>query len=206
MAKLLLGYREFITADRYTYFPMLGLAIFASGALSQLPQRRQPVTALAIGLLGVGFLALSWPQVGKWQDSTTLWRDYLDSQRSAFAYHQLGRAIRAEKGDAEEALAALEAARALGGDNAELFYDLGVTYEDFRRSEAALEAYRATLVRNPELVEAVVNSANIFLSRQEFAKAIILYDRALQFDTPFREAILANRAVAESAMKEEAQE
>jgi tetratricopeptide (TPR) repeat protein len=201
MAKLLMGYREFVTADRYTYFPMIGVAIVVSGALSRLSEKRVPAASLIVGLLGLGMVALSWPQVSKWQDSVTLWRDYLDSQRSPFGYHQLGRAIRADHGDAQEALDALENARSLGGDSAELYYDLGAGYEDFGRHNAALDAYRETLARNPNFVEAVVNSANIFLARKEYDKAIILYDRALQFDTPFREAIVANRALAELQKK-----
>lgn len=198
MAQLLIGYREFITADRYTYFPMVAVAIFAAGALSQLPESRSRILpACCLGLL-LAMCTLTLPQVNKWRDSVTLWTDYLDSQRSAFGYHQLGRAIRADQGNAETALEALESAVALGGDTAELFYDLGVTYEDFRRRTAALEAYRQVLRRNPNFVEAIINSANILLSRREFANAIILYDRALQFETPYREAILANRALAQA--------
>jgi hypothetical protein len=201
MAKLLFGYREFVTADRYTYFPMIAVAIFIGGLLSLLPAKRVPVAGIGLAAMILGFVVLDSVQVSKWRDSVSLWRDYLDSQRDAFGYHQLGRAIRAEDGDAEAALEALEAARAIGGDSAELYYDLGATYEDFRRSEAALDAYRQVLSRNPDFVEAIVNYANILLSRKEYADAIILYDRALLFDTPFRDAILANRSLAESALK-----
>ncbi|MFT5129303.1 MAG: hypothetical protein ACI8W8_002925 [Rhodothermales bacterium] len=200
MAKLLMGYREFITADRYTYFPMIGVAIVISGALSHLPAKRLPIAGIALGLLSLGLVALSWPQVGKWRNSVTLWRDYVDTERSAFGHHQLGRAIRADQGSAEDALDALETAQSLGGDTPGLFYDLGVTYEEFGRSSAALDAYRDTLTRNPNFVEAVVNSGNIFLARAEYENAIILYNRALEFDTPFRESIIANRKIAESAI------
>lgn len=56
------------------------------------------------------------------------------------------------------------------------------------RSEEAAQAYRAALERDPELVAAIINLANIRYARDELAEAQALYERAIGLDQGYFEA------------------
>lgn len=70
-----------------------------------------------------------------------------------------------------------------------LFMD-GSALDDgsFDRSEAAAMAYRQALERDPELVAAIINLANIRYGRDELAEAQALYERAIGLDQGYFEA------------------
>jgi protein O-mannosyl-transferase len=89
-------------ADRFSYWPHVGLFVAVSWGLGELAERvrlphpaRAAAAALALGAL----VALTWVQVGHWRNSTTVWEHALavteDNDRAhqylAQAYRQEGR-------------------------------------------------------------------------------------------------------------------
>ncbi len=103
-------------ADRYAYFPFLGLYLLVAwglgAAVRRLPSFRGPLLAVAGAwiLLLTGF---SWRQIGVWSDSTRLFEHAVAvTGPSALAYNNLGIAAR-QAGRADEAAARFDAAVAL---------------------------------------------------------------------------------------------
>jgi tetratricopeptide (TPR) repeat protein len=73
---------------------------------------------------------------------------------------------------------------------AELFFLQGSALDDGapEKAEEAAQAYREALERDPELVAAIINLANIRYARDELAEAQALYERAIALDQGYFEA------------------
>ena len=82
-------------ADRYTYIPLIGLAIvLAWGAAEILDGHNTVLSALAAGV-AVLMCVATWMQSGYWRDSRTLFEHAIDvTQKNYVAYNNLGVAMR----------------------------------------------------------------------------------------------------------------
>ncbi|MBZ5603553.1 MAG: tetratricopeptide repeat protein [Acidobacteriia bacterium] len=63
-------------ADRYTYIPTIGLAIAVAWGGAELPRR---IVAPAAAILCAAWAAVSWVQIGYWQDSVALFRHAVEA-------------------------------------------------------------------------------------------------------------------------------
>ena len=69
-----LGHRAFLTADRYGYFPMVGVFLALAALPALLPERRRRLGyGLGFGVILLAFV-LATPQVAIWRTSETLWQ------------------------------------------------------------------------------------------------------------------------------------
>jgi tetratricopeptide (TPR) repeat protein len=134
-------------ADRYTYLPLVGLAIAVAWGAADLadrvpasPRARRAGLAVAGGAC-VALLALQGArQVRTWSDSETLMRHALAVTRdNPIAHAYLGRAL-LERGDAEEAIAHWREAARLAPGYVSLANNLAwllATHPDARRRDPA---------------------------------------------------------------------
>lgn len=77
-------------ADRYSYFPTLGLFIIVACGLVELLKQhasRKPLIYAAAGLIVVVLAAFTWPQVGVWRNSETLWTHSLRVNEANYTAH-----------------------------------------------------------------------------------------------------------------------
>jgi tetratricopeptide (TPR) repeat protein len=93
-------------ADRYTYVPTMGLSIIFAWGMANFCARGKgrvlPVSLFTGAALAV-FVAMTWIQIGYWQNSVTLWRHVLAvNEHNHVAHNYLGLAL-AEKGQFAEA-------------------------------------------------------------------------------------------------------
>jgi len=115
-------------ADRYTYFPSVGLwiamvfSIFH--ALKHRPELQRVLLAAGL-LLTCVYAGLTVRQLGVWRNSETLFRHALaTTQENSVAHNNLGKAL-FEKGNAPEALYHFEEACRIAPGNLEAQYNLG---------------------------------------------------------------------------------
>jgi tetratricopeptide (TPR) repeat protein len=106
-------------ADRYTYFPLIGPAVSLVWAVAEaVDTGRRRVALAAAGVALAGLAALTWAQIGHWQDSLALWdrnydvsgpsekclnnrgNIYLRLGRTAEAAADFGKAVRLNPGSA----------------------------------------------------------------------------------------------------------
>ncbi len=128
-------------ADRYTYWPQMGLFIaLAWGARDLVRQWRAArfLAASAAGLVLLILALLSRAQVAVWHDSFTLWEHTLAvDPGNPVAENHLGLALLSE-GDAAAAVPHFEAAvRLCGGADAVACNNLGIALARLGRLEAA---------------------------------------------------------------------
>ncbi len=135
-------------ADRYTYVPLVGLAIaLAWGAVDlarALRISRRAVAASAV--LSVAALGVSTRlQLRHWRDTVALFeRAVAVSPDGALPRHHLGLAL-VNAGRALEARPHLESALALGADSAEARAGLALAYEQLGHYPESIEHARAAL-------------------------------------------------------------
>jgi tetratricopeptide (TPR) repeat protein len=78
-------------ADRYTYFPLIGIFVALAWWLTE------PAFRGYLGIIGsvagavlVGLVALTWRQIGYWQDDVVLWNHTIEvTGDNNYAYHDL---------------------------------------------------------------------------------------------------------------------
>jgi Flp pilus assembly protein TadD len=135
-------------ADRYTYFPLIGIFLIFSWMGPELVPagvlrtRLLPMTAIASVLL---LAATTFSQITYWHDSVTLLRHSMDcTPDSSHAHELLGDAL-ISAGDVSEGVEELKKAIRLAAPYAPLHYGLAVALERLGRRDEAAEQYREAL-------------------------------------------------------------
>ncbi len=172
-------------ADRYTYFPLIGIFLAVVWLLSELaPAARLGPRLLPLaGLAWLGLLAyFTVSLVSFWHDSVTLFRhaQSCTPDNSAIRVY-LGAAL-LDENSPEEALPELQAAIRVGAPDATAHSDLGYAYELLGRKEEALAEYATAVALDPQLVEPENGIARIKSERGDFSEARRHWERAKQLD------------------------
>jgi tetratricopeptide (TPR) repeat protein len=141
-------------ADRYTYLPMLGLALalvwtVADAALRSRPLRVAALTALALALGALGVATRA--QVGVWRDTVSLFEHALAVTRdNGFAHRELGVAL-AARGELERARGELAAALDIDRHDARARAQLGLVLARLGDPERGFELVREAVQQEPGL-------------------------------------------------------
>ncbi len=162
-------------ADRYTYIPMVGLLwILAWGAedVMKIRPRLKPVVVAAAVMACAASMALSFQQVGYWQNAVMLFEHTIGvTDYNYWARYNLGEAhyLMANKlmnrGHGSDAAGHFEEALQFRPDYAEAQNNLGILYAKVPgRSPDAISHFEAALRLNPNLVEAHRNLGMLFAS------------------------------------------
>jgi tetratricopeptide (TPR) repeat protein len=142
-------------ADRYTYVPMVGLAIMlawgGADALVRWPRAR-PAIAAAAAALGLAWGTLTWVQTEYWQNSLALFRHALDvTEGNYLAHHNLGNALSEIPGHLPEAISQYEESLRIKPDSARVHTDLGNALARLPgRLPDAIAEYQAALRITPD--------------------------------------------------------
>jgi tetratricopeptide (TPR) repeat protein len=173
-------------ADRYTYFPLIGVFLLLTWGAADLAARlRLPRAVAAVGAAAVLLACLfaTLAQVGYWGDSITLWEHALRAAGpNDTAHYALGQALAEERGDTDAAIAHLAEAVRLNPSNATAHYSLGVALERKGRPDLAAAQYREALGLNADLVPARINLGLLYLKAQKTAEAGEEFAAALRAD------------------------
>ena len=176
-------------ADRYTYVPLIGIAIGAAWAI---PEKflEQEFRKFTLGVFGGIVLALSvvvWSQAGYWRDSVTLFsRAVVVTNHNWFAWNNLGMAY-FELGQTEQAIATYQEALRIR-PAPELWFNLGVSYDKLGQTEQAITHYRAALWIKPDYVDAWNNLGVAYHNLGLLQQATLSYREALRFKPDYAEA------------------
>jgi tetratricopeptide (TPR) repeat protein len=170
-------------ADRFSYWPHIGLFIATAWALAELVDRwRIPVwVSGAAGALLLGCLAaMTWVQVGYWRDTGTLWERALAVTRDndvahvhlGYYYLQRGRPDKAE-------LHFAEAVR-IQPDYAQYRSFLGAVLLSLGKVKEAAGQLQEAVERDPNHPDAWYNLGMARLRRQEREAAIRCFRKVLE--------------------------
>jgi protein O-mannosyl-transferase len=194
-------------ADRYAYFPLLGLYIAIAWLVPALvpgpAARRRLLPAIAVGTVAV-YAALAFVQVGYWRDGVTLMRHTVAvTADNPFARCALGYAYFVQS-RIDESIEQYRVAIKLAPEEAAGYARLAYVFEKLKRFDEAAAAYRTAIAiddRDP----ATHNGLGIVLfTQRRYPDAERELRRALELDANDAE-VYANLSTLYRALREYSQ-
>ena len=171
-------------ADRYTYLPMIGVYIMVAWGLRDAIARWPGLRVPAVGggaLVLVALAALSWGQIGTWQNSRRLFEHAIAVTHDNYYAHQmLGNALLGS-GELEPARWHLEEALRIKPDSAYALEQLGALLEQQGDRGAAAEAYEKAVGLSWKSFYARRHLAAIRRAEGKLGAAIELWTTELQY-------------------------
>ncbi len=172
-------------ADRYTYWPLIGVFVVLVWGLSEACARlrvpKPPVIFLAVIVLA----ACAWRTRGQlvyWQNSGTLFRHALAvTQNNYVAENELGTWL-SSQGQIEEAMDCYRQSLKIKPDNVDALYDLGNAFARCADWDNAIADYRRALEIAPAQADTLDNLGFALAAKQQFTDAIACFDAALKLD------------------------
>jgi Tfp pilus assembly protein PilF len=187
-------------ADRYTYFPLIGVFIclvwLARDGFARLGQASDSaLLLLTLPLLLAAFM-MTRSQIATWSNDLALSRHALRVTRDNFVAHQSLGVAYEHRGHLQRALAHhIAAARIKPGGERSL--NLANALRKVGDLEHAEREYRNAIALEPNFTAAHLNLATILLEREAYDEAIAHYEAALRAD-PNSEVALSGLAAAQS--------
>jgi Tfp pilus assembly protein PilF len=175
-------------ADRYTYFPLIGIFIAIAFGAADLVNRFQIpkiIPAVAGILILMACLALTENQLRYWRDSETLFTHALAVTEDNNAAHvNLGVALE-QKGELHRALAEYLVAEQLAPELYHIHNNLGNLLDTLGHPEAALAEYRKAVLLNPGLPALHDGMGTVLAELGRFSEAMAEFTNAAQLDPAY---------------------
>jgi Flp pilus assembly protein TadD len=180
-------------ADRYTYFPLIGIFIAGTWLVSEFA----PIGAVRTRLLpivGVASLAVlgavTIVQIGYWSDSVKLYQRALDfAPDNAYLQSSLGFAL-VNRGDVADGLKLLEQACGTSPPSSKPHFALALALQKLGRINEAAAEYRQTIALDNTDAEAHSNLAVILTSQKRFEEARQQLLEAIRVDPDYEKAYI----------------
>ncbi len=186
-------------ADRYTYLPLVGVAIAVAWSARDLARRHRSVTALvaAAGILAVCALGVAArQQVGHWRDSVSLYRRALAVTDGNFVAHRGIASAHRRAGRLDEARAHYAAAARLRPAWAPVQRELAEVLLARGELAEAVSHYERALSLEPSDLRSRINLAHVLLrqGRSEAAREQLFLAReqltaGAALPAPFRSSL-----------------
>jgi tetratricopeptide (TPR) repeat protein len=177
-----------VVADRYMYFPSVGLCVLAGIGAQRLWTKKSGrlsggmVRAGLVGgvvVIGGAFSVLARLQVDTWRDSGAMWRHTLKhNPNTAQGHNNLGIYLQGAN-RLDEALAHFYEAIRIEPAYAEANTNAANILQGQGKTEEAVKHYQIALKADPDHVFANMNMANVLAQSGQFQQAEALYRRAL---------------------------
>lgn len=182
-----------ITADRYSYLPILGPVMLvgaAAGAVAEAARAARVSRAVARGL-GVGAVALvavlvglTWRQQGVWYDTGRLWAHAVAvTPRCVRCHVNLGNWL-ATHDRPDEAVGHYERALSLDPARMGLRTNIGLVLVRLGRPADAIPHYEAVLAQAPDRVGVRVSLATALVAAGQLPEAVARIEEAARFSSP----------------------
>jgi hypothetical protein len=172
---------ELARADRYTYFPLIGVFIMIAWSVPAL-KAKHAAAALSAGV-AVILLALSvqtWRQVGVWRNSQTLFEHALSIVGpQPTLYMNYGAAVSAT-GDYQRAVELFQQALVLRPNSSRALNNMGSALLKLGREHEAIDCYRAAIRADPPIAEPRFTLGTILASQGQLAEAEELLREAVR--------------------------
>ncbi len=194
-------------ADRYTYFPSIGIIIMlVFGLIYIFPKektRKLALTPIAVFIIVV-LMFLTWQQSGYWKDSITVFRHALKVTKDNYLAHSnLGIAL-STAGKSKEAYFHYRAAVEINPVHGTSLVNLGAALADEEKNEEAKTIYLRAIKVNPANAHAYINLGTLLAKTEKNQEAITCYLKAIEIDPNNADAYynLANLLVKQGKMTE----
>ena len=171
-------------ADRYTYFPSIGIAIILVWGIYRLwpEEKMRKIIIIPVAIILATLTFLTWQQCGYWKNSVTLFSHVLYVTKNNYLAHtNLGVAL-VEEGKTQEAISHYRAALQIKPSDDNTHYNLANALKKQGSIDEAIVHYREAVKLNPYYSKAH-NNLGVYLEAQgQSDEAIFHYRQALQIE------------------------
>jgi tetratricopeptide (TPR) repeat protein len=172
-------------ADRYTYFPSIGIAIILTWGFAYLVPKaklRKIILLPAVVIILAVLTFLTWQQCGYWKNSISLFTHVVQATKDNYLAHDSLGAALAAVGKKEEAIAHYREAIDINPFYPEAYSNMGVVLAVQGRNEEAIAHYLAAININPNYGDAFYNLANLYVKQRKIEEAIDNYRQAIKIN------------------------
>lgn len=178
-------------ADRYTYFPLIGLFVMAAWGVASLAASRarlhRLLTISAVAALAV-FSLVSWQQTQVWRNSIALFEHTLRvSPKNPVALANLGEAYIVD-GRFDEAIEEIEAVLEMRPKDTGNLRNLGLAYRGVGRYDEAIERFSAALRIDPDSPRTHNHLGIAYRDQKNRLRARVHFERAIELDPDYLDA------------------
>ncbi len=177
-----MNFAEVAVANRYAYFPMVGLFVLAGFGLALF---RRTATAPVIAAVLAVLMLEAWGTRGyirHWKDTETLYRHLVQIAPDSASLHMNLAIELMRQGRGAEALPHAEQAARLAPHRIDAHFNLGNILSGEGRPQEALEAYNRALEIQPNLVFVHVNRGLALEALGRLDEAAAAYREALRWN------------------------
>lgn len=182
-----------IIADRYTYFPYLGLFIIISVFVSEMVQNWLMISSKVVLLIAIFFIAIaaysSYSRTKVWNNSNTLWDDTINKNpQAALPYNNRG-VLAFKKGDYDKALSDFNMVLQLNPKYVSAHYNRGLSLIRLNRFKESIQDFNYVLNNNPrDVVSVLMNRAYSNTNSGNYMDAIQDYTSVLKLNRNITDA------------------
>jgi tetratricopeptide (TPR) repeat protein len=190
-------------ADRYTYFPLIGIFIMGAWAGFHLLGGSAPGRSVLLVLAGLmigGCVIVTSHQLRYWTDSTSLFEHALKVTSGNYIAHQSIGSVLVEQGKIKEATDHFREAVRMKPRFAEAESDLGLALVFQGKTEEGIEHYRKALQTKPNLQKTHYNLGRALESQNKLEEACQEYQEAVALDGQY---LAAREALALALTRQE---
>jgi Flp pilus assembly protein TadD len=170
-------------ADRYTYFPFIGIAIMAAWGIPLLikPEviRKKILFPVAIAALAIMAIFV-WQQCGYWKNSVELSKHALQVTKDNFVAHDSFASALVKNGEIEEAIEHYNKAIRLAPEYDNAYKNRGIAYTKLGRYQMAIEDYNKAIHLKPDNADVYYNRGVTYTKLGRYQMAIEDYNKAIR--------------------------
>jgi tetratricopeptide (TPR) repeat protein len=180
----LVGFSDFVAADRYTYLPSLGPFMLAGLGAAYLMgtggRRRMVATACVATVILATLAAMTIRQTGVWKNSITFWSHEISvyPDRLPLAYTGRGTALH-NLGDFRRAIENFDTAIALSPEYAQAYANRGASLQKLGDFKRAIEDFDTAIALRPGHAQAYADRGAALQELGDFRQAIEDFDTAI---------------------------
>lgn len=175
-------------ADRYTYFPQIGLCIMVAWGANELfgktPNGRMAMTSLGVVVVGV-LAVLGFQQTKYWRDSETLWNHTLAVNPTSLLAHNNLATVLMDKKDINGAVAHLETAVEINPKFPQAQNNLGMILSNIGRVDESIPHFEKCLEADPKYAEGHNNYGAALRRQGKIDEAIAHFKTATELDPKY---------------------
>ena len=175
--------RNFSMADRYTYLPLIGIAVMLAWGIPPLIKNEDmrkkilfPVSIAALAIMAV----LTWHQCGYWKNSIEICNHALQVTKDNYLAHiNLGSAL-FDEGKTEEAIAHYSEAISITPNIILSYNKRGIAYAKLGRHQRALEDFNKAISLKPDDAISYNCRGNAYAELGQYQMAIEDYNKTIR--------------------------
>jgi Tfp pilus assembly protein PilF len=197
-------------ADRYMYFPLIGLLIgiiWAFDSLSANLRVGKKVSSFGIIVFLLILTFLTIHQVTVWKNNDTLWKHTISVTQENWLAHLNYGDFLFQKGELDAAIDQYEKSLKIKPNFAIAYNDIGVVMAQKNQLDDAIFFYEKALEFKIDMPMAWVNLANAYFKKGLMSESLAYYKKAIFYDLNFTSAycgigaVMAGVGESEKALK-----